>query len=264
MVITGSTRVYAILGDPVAHSLSPVMQNAAFRALGLDAVYVPMRCEGAELGALMRTLAGGNVTIPFKMEAARIVEVEGRPPSTSTICNTFWSCNGRLKGAETDSGAIVTVLNQLGASGQDWLVLGTGGGAHAALLAATRTGARVTVRSRSAERARAFEQQAESLGLQRPPDSSYDVVLNCTPLGLRDNDPLPLEPALVPARAVALDLVYRRGETAWVRALRALRRKTADGREVLLEQGAAAFEHWFPDRRAPREVMRAAVRSALE
>ncbi|HEV8357157.1 MAG TPA: hypothetical protein VGQ17_10375, partial [Gemmatimonadales bacterium] len=85
----------------------------------------------------------------------------------------------------------------------------------------------------------------------------------CTPLGLGERDPLPVAPGELPAARVALDLVYRRGETAWVRAMRAAGRAASDGREALLEQGAAAFELWFPGRPAPREVMRAALRAAL-
>ncbi|HEV8598469.1 MAG TPA: shikimate dehydrogenase [Gemmatimonadales bacterium] len=268
MDVSGGTRVFAILGDPVAHSLSPVMQNAAFHALGLPAIYVPLRCNATALGTLMESLAaqggGGNVTIPHKAAAAAVIsgQTAGEPPLA--VCNTFWGCNGRLEGTETDSGAIIAALERLTAPGNTWLVIGTGGSAHAALLAAKRGGARIAVRSRSGERAKSFEHLAEALGVPLARDAEYDVVLNCTPLGLQDGDPLPLDPALVPEPAVALDLVYRRGETAWVRALRALGRRAADGREVLLEQGAAAFEHWFPGRRAPREVMRAAVRAALE
>jgi shikimate dehydrogenase len=268
MQITGKTRVFAILGDPVAHSLSPAMQNAAFHALGVEAVYVPLRCDAAALGPLMETLAaqggGGNVTIPHKSAAAEVIARHAPSGPPLQVCNTFWGCEGRLAGAETDSGAIVTVLERLGAPGNNWLVIGTGGSAHAALLAAARSGARLAVRSRSPVRARAFEQLVESLGVPRASDSRYDVVLNCTPLGWQESDPLPLDPQRIPERAVALDLVYRPGETRWVRALRALGRTAVDGREVLLEQGAAAFELWFPDRRAPREVMRAAVRFALE
>jgi shikimate dehydrogenase len=89
------------------------------------------------------------------------------------------------------------------------------------------------------------------------------VVINCTPLGLSTGDPPPIAPVEVPAAELALDLVYRRGETPWVHAMRAAGRRAADGRHALLEQGAVAFEHWFPGRIAPRAIMRAAVRAAL-
>lgn len=265
MEIGGATRVFAILGDPVAHSLSPAMQNAAFRALGLDAIYVPMRCEAEALGALMTTLAlqggGGNVTIPHKLAAAEVLRRQGA--SIGPLCNTFWGRGGKLEGTETDSAAILAALSGLGVRGGDWLVIGTGGSARAALRAARAAGARIAVRSRSNGRSAEFEALARAEGVGQALVEQCGVVLNCTPLGLRPEDPLPLEPDQVAADGVALDLVYTPGGTAWVRALRAGGRRAVDGREVLLEQGAAAFEHWFPGCSAPREVMRAALRAAL-
>jgi len=265
MDIGGSTRVFALLGDPVAHSLSPRMQNAGFRALGIDAVYVPIRCQADELSELMTSLArqggGGNVTIPHKVAAARVLS-NGGP--TLSLCNTFWGREGKVAGGETDSGAILSVLQSLGGFGRQWLLLGTGGSAHAALLAAKRAGARIAVRSRSVEHREQLEAEARAEGIEAGEAVQCDVVLNCTPLGLQAGDPLPVEPDAVPGCKVALDLVYRRGETDWVRAMRAAGRVAADGRGILLEQGAAAFELWFPDRSAPREVMGAALRSALE
>jgi shikimate dehydrogenase len=89
------------------------------------------------------------------------------------------------------------------------------------------------------------------------------LVINCTPLGLHQGDPLPIEVADLPEGAAALDLVYARGGTRWVRGLRARGIPAEDGREVLLGQGAAAFERWFPAERAPVEVMRAALARGL-
>jgi shikimate dehydrogenase len=104
---------------------------------------------------------------------------------------------------------------------------------------------------------------AGRLGVEEARAESCRVFINFTPLGLGPSDPLPFDPSAVPEDGVALDLVYARGETSWVRSLRALGRQCADGRTVLVEQGAASFERWFEDQAAPREVMRAAVRAAL-
>jgi shikimate 5-dehydrogenase len=106
--------------------------------------------------------------------------------------------------------------------------------------------------------------RARELDLPVVAPEDCEVVINCTPLGLAPKDPLPLDPGQVSPGAVALDLVYRRGETSWVRALRERGCRAADGRVVLVEQGAASFERWFPGAPAPREVMYAAVRAALE
>ncbi|HLG06289.1 MAG TPA: hypothetical protein VI383_09080 [Gemmatimonadales bacterium] len=268
MEIRGSTRVFALLGDPVAHSVSPAMQNAAFRALGIDAVYVPLRCPAAAIPQLMESLAfqggGGNVTVPHKRAAAVALAALGGPDLP--VCNTFWALAGEvgLDGAETDSDGILAALGQLKAGeGGDWCLIGTGGAAHAALGAAARAGARVAIRSRSPDRAESLAGEARRAGVDSTVPEDCHVVINCTPLGLGEADPFPLPLAGVPPGAAVLDLVYRRGETAWVRALREKGWNAADGRVVLVEQGAASFERWFPGVRAPREVMHAAVRFAL-
>jgi len=266
MEIGGKSKVFALLGDPVVHSLSPAMHNAAFRALGIDAVYVPLRCESDTVGALMDTLArqggGGNITVPHKGRAAKELVRLGGPDLG--VCNTFWGTEGGITGAETDSRGILAGLDSLGARNGSWLILGTGGSARTALGAAERAGARVAVRSRSEDRASEFLAQARELGLSIAAPEECTVVINCTPLGLNPSDPMPMPPELVPADTVGLDLVYRQGETGWVRALKDRGCRAEDGRVVLVEQGAAAFEHWFPGRPAPREVMNAAVRSFLE
>jgi shikimate dehydrogenase len=264
MQIGGATRVFALLGDPVAHSLSPVMHNAGFRLLGLDAVYVALRCEAGAVPALMETLArqggGGNVTIPHKEIAGATVAGSNNSPGP---CNTFWGRNGRLEGAETDSAGIRSALDLLGRPEGDWCLIGTGGSARAALAAARQSGAGIAIRSRTPGRSERFAELVHSEGLSLVEPAVCRVVINCTPLGLSAGDPQPIAPAEVPAAELALDLVYRRGETAWVQAMRAAGCRAADGRHVLVEQGALAFEHWFPGRVAPRAIMRAAVRAAL-
>ncbi len=265
MDIGGATRVYALLGDPVAHSLSPVMQNAAFRALGLNAVYVALRCTGESLDGVLDALlhqgGGGNVTIPHKEAAAALLA--RRSGYHLPVCNTFWWEDGVARGAETDSEGIMKALTRLDAPEGPWGVIGTGGSARAAVFAARRAGVGVAVKSRSTERADRMAGLAAGLGVPVAPLETCRVVINCTPLGLGEREPLPIAADEIPAARLALDLVYRPGETAWVRAMRAAGRCAADGREVLIEQGAAAFERWFPRRQAPREVMRAVVCAAL-
>jgi shikimate dehydrogenase len=267
-VISGTTRVFALLGNPVAHSLSPALQNAAFRALGLDAVYVPIRCEAEDVPVLLRAIArsggGGNVTVPHKETAARAVEL-GRPlVDRLRACNTFWSEEGRVVGDNTDVTGVLAELDRLAPSdGAAWLIAGTGGAARAAAAAAQERSAPIAVLSRDEDRRAAFERWAASLGLSLAPPADCCVLLNATPLGLRPQDPLPIPPDLVPHAEVALDLVYAPSETRWVRVLRANGVRASDGRGMLVAQGAAAFERWFPGLRAPVEIMRAAVDAAL-
>jgi shikimate dehydrogenase len=121
----------------------------------------------------------------------------------------------------------------------------------------------VAVGSRQPERQSRFERWVSSRGVSLVPPAECGVLINATPLGLRPDDPLPINPAEFPRADVAFDMVYARGETSWIRAMRSRVRRAADGRAMLVAQGAAAFERWFPTKRAPREVMRAAVDVAL-
>lgn len=265
MIPTGRSRVFALLGDPVAHSLSPAMQNAAFHALGLDAVYVPLRCAAEAVPVLMRTLAsgggGGNVTVPHKAAAAGTVDRLAAGAEGS--CNTFWADEGVLVGDSTDAIGVQAGLDAIGAPATGWLVLGTGGSARAAIRAAAAAGAAVAVRSRVPARAAALADVARAAGVGGVAPEDCEVVINATPLGLADADPLPAPTEATRGMRWALDLVYRPGGTAWVGALRQQGCRAADGREVLVAQGAAALERWFRGVRAPVEVMRAAVRRAL-
>lgn len=235
------------------------MHNAAFATLGLDAVYVPIRCEPDAVAGLMSALAaaggGGNVTVPHKRLAAAAVQRWADGPLEA--CNTFWAEDGSLVGTETDSVGILRAWRSLGSPPGDWLILGTGGSADAAARAAKTAGAAIQVRSRSPERASRF---LAVNGTGRVAAGAVGLVINCTPLGLAAGDRLPLDPAEWPAGAAALDLVYADGGTPWVRAVAALGAPAVDGLEVLLGQGAAAFEVWFPGVTAPIDVMNAALR----
>ena len=266
-MISGSSRVFVVLGDPVSHSLSPAMHNAAFRALGLSAVYVPLKCSTEDVAPLVRGIAraggGGNVTVPHKEIAARSVDVCRELASTVEACNTFWSEDGQTVGDNTDVAGVLDALQQLEVSAAPWFILGTGGGARAAVVAAARHGVSVAVRSRDARRQKKFEEWVTSRGVTLTDSAACGVLINATPLGLNANDPLPIELDGFPRAEIAFDMVYQPGETRWVRSVRPRVRRSADGRDMLVAQGAAAFERWFPWKRAPVEVMRAAVNGAL-
>jgi len=264
-------RVLAIVGDPVSHSLSPAMHNAAMQALGLPGSYVALKTPAQSLATVLSALAAvgaaGNVTVPHKEAAAGHVARKTDPCERTGACNTFWVEGGTLVGDNTDVAGVGQALDQLGVSrGGRWLVVGTGGSARAVAAAAADRGAILHVRSRSPETARRFVRWAqERLALQvhEATDDAAEVVINATPLGLKEKDPPPLEPGRVGAHAVVLDLVYRPGGTAWVRSLQDGGRRVSDGRTMLVAQGAAAFERFFPGVPAPVEVMRAAVERAL-
>lgn len=241
------------------------MHNAAFRALGIDAVYLALDCSPARVESLMHALAdaggGGNVTLPHKPVAAAALD---RGPAVGTgACNTFWGEAGLLLGANTDPDGVQYALTVLGGGWSRWLIIGTGGSALGCLEAARRVGASVAIRSRNSDRATAFVNRAVEIGIGVVDASECDLVVNATPLGLQASDPMPLSFPEVPGARAVLDLVYARGGTPLVRAARAIGLAAADGREVLLGQGMASFRCWLPEVEPPAEIMRAALRVAL-
>ena len=266
-MISGNSRVLVILGNPVSHSLSPAMHNAAFRALGMTAVYVPLRCRAEDLASLLRGIAqaggGGNVTVPHKEIAARSVDTSRELVQTVEACNTFWNEDGKTVGDNTDVPGLLEALHQLEVRQEPWFIQGTGGGARAAAVAAAQHGVPIAVGSRDPRRQNEFEHWIGSRGVALAEPSSCRVLINATPLGLKPTDPLPIDVARFPRADVAFDMVYAPGETSWIRSVRPRVRRSADGRAMLVAQGAAAFERWFPGKRAPVEVMRAAVNGAL-
>lgn len=262
-----------LLGHPVAHSLSPVMQNAALEAAGITLRYEALDVAPEDLSETLDALAaegaGGNVTVPHKESAARRMTQLSPIAARVGAINTFWtSHSGDLVGDNTDVAGF-TAFARLAIGeipdGTRLAVIGAGGAA-AAVLAAVETwkSSRVTVHARRPDAARALVERfksfarAESLSLDTPLDC--DIVVNATTVGLEDESlPVPLE--LLPQNAAVLDLVYRPGETAWVRAARASGRVASDGLPMLVEQGAASFEIWF-GMSADREAMWKAVKEA--
>lgn len=226
-MITGQTRLVGLLRDPLADSLSPRMQNAAFAAVGLDWAYVPLGVEADGLEDAIRGLAalgfvGVNVTTPHKVAAAQLVETE------LGSVNTLVLRDGRILGFSTDA-AIAEEL------GPERPVVVGGGGAAAAWLEAL-------------PHARQFARR----GAWPPVVDDADVVVNAT----SERDEVVVD---VGAGQTLVDLPYP--ATATARAAEAAGAQVVDGLDVLVAQGAAAFELWtgVP---APVEVMRAAVRSA--
>ena len=270
---TARTRTIVLLGNPVAHSLSPTFQTAAFAASDCDGIYLALRCDPADVKALLRGIAhaggGGNVTIPHKEAAAQAIDVGTTAVERTGACNTFWLQDGRIHGDNTDVEGVRHALRHVGAAidGGRALVLGAGGAASAVLCALIDAGAsRVDVRNRSADRADALRRRVDPAGnivklLSEHDDISdrrYDVIINATPLGRGDNDALPLDIDVTQAPGAVIDVVYKTGGTPFVQAAIARGIPALDGREMLIAQGAAAFERWW-GKRAPVEVMRAAL-----
>ena len=265
---TGNTRVLTVIGHPVTHSLSPIMQNAAFTALGLDAVYVvsdvlPDHLSDAFTGFKALGI-GGNITFPHKVESvSKMDKIHGYAPEVGAV-NTFWLEEGVLNGTNTDVDGVLHAAELIDADGP-WLVLGTGGSARAVVVAAKKLGIEIKVSSRNEARAAEFAAWARELGVRADADDGGHVqtIVNTTPLGLSPNDGLPVGDERTKAADVALDLVYRRGATPWIRKAQELGLRAMDGREVLIGQGKEALRTFFPHIDPPVEVMRGAVMEVL-
>lgn len=276
------TRVVAVLGDPVAHSRSPAMHNAAFAALGLDYVYVacrvpPERVGDAVAGLRALDFAGANVTIPHKQAVMPHLDTVSDTAQRIGAVNTIVNRDGALHGDNTDApGFRRSIKADLGMdlTGSRCLVLGAGGSARAVLVALVDAGARsITVANRTVARAEqlvgAFAGELGDCSLAEAPldgDGAFrdavgeaDLIVNCTSVGM-DDDAAPFDLGLLSGSAV-YDLIYTR-ETALVRVARAAGAPAANGLGMLLYQGAAAFEQWT-GRDAPIDVMRGALEAAL-
>jgi shikimate dehydrogenase len=258
-----------LLGHPVAHSLSPLFQNAALREAGIPLAYEGLDVLPPDLGGTMRLLAedraAGNVTIPHKEAMSALCEVRSPLAERVGAVNTFWVDDaGRLTGDNTDVGGVALLLTQLlgGPPTGRIALLGAGGAAAAALTAIEGwPGCEVVLYNRSHARSARLAERfpVVTRTVESPEEAAHDatLVINASPAGLEDDElPLPIE--ALPFDAAVADLVYRRGETAWVRAARACGHRAVDGLPMLIEQGALAFERWF-GRPAPRQVMWDAV-----
>lgn len=268
MIVRASSRLLAVLGDPVAHSVSPAMHNAAIAALGLDAVFVALRVPLDDVAAVFRALravgGAGSVTVPLKTAATAAMDQLTELATRTGAVNTFTVERGQLVGDNTDVSGVRAAITALGAA-PPWLVAGTGGAARAVAVAAADEGATLLVRSRTSDRADAFCRWAMGAGARarRDDGSPVGTVINATPLGMRAGDPSPIPVERFAGARAALDLVYGSGETEWVRACRQAGLVAADGRAMLVEQGIAAFARFFPGVHPPRDIMVAAVTRAL-
>lgn len=257
----------AVIGHPVAHSRSPAMHTAAYRALGLDWEYTAIDVPPAGLAAFVAGLgaggfAGVNVTIPHKQALAGLCDELSAEARRAGSVNTVLVRDGRLRGETTDGAGLLWALGDVAPG--DALVLGAGGAARAAVAALTAAGWRVAVSARRPE-------AAAELGvavLPWPPSEGARLIVNATPLGQREAGPSPGSPGEGPIAAglitpdtIVCDLAYR-GDgtpTPLIEAAEARGARAVDGLEVLVGQGIFAFE-LLTGAAPPVAIMRAAAR----
>ncbi len=281
----------AVLGDPISHSASPALQNAALADRKIEARYTRLHIREEELPETVRLLGergflGANLTIPHKIAALPLVDELSEGARRLGAVNTLSFDRGRILGFNTDGPGFVRALRaELGVDLHDLrvLILGAGGGAGRALAAqcAESKCERLALVNRDVTKAQSladsllplFQGDTRLLGpVERLKVASFnddaiaaelehtDLIVNCTPLGLRYSDPLPLSPRLLRAHHLIFDTVYfgAQQSTRLETAAREAGARAVSGHALLLHQGALAFEIWF-NQAAPLEVMRAAL-----
>lgn len=263
------TQLYGVLGSHASLSLSPAMQNAAFQAKHVNAVFLP--CQAARLADFLAfarglELQGFAVTMPFKRAILRALDWVDPLAHRIGACNTVALQRGRWLGWNTDAAAVVEVLTKrLRLAGSRILILGAGGAARAAAYAVRAEGAEVVITARREATARAL---ARGVAAQVVPwdgaDSvEVDAVINATPVGMYPHvETAPLDLARLRTRVV-FDMVYFPLATRFLNEARGRGLTTISGLEMLVAQGARQFEIWT-GLSAPRALMEQAVRSALD
>lgn len=271
-LVTGTTRVAAVIGSPVAHSLSPALHNAAFTAAGVDWIYTAFEvapgCAAAAVDA-MRTLGLGglSVTMPHKEDiAAALDELDPAAQALRSVNTVVRLADGRLRGCSTDGAGFVASLVEAGVdpSGRSIAVVGAGAAARAVIDALARAGAQgISVINRSADRAAGAAALAGSRGsvgsLRSLSDA--DIVVNATSVGM-GTDEVPFDVTLLRPHQVVADLVYHPLRTGLLAAAERAGARTVDGLGMLVHQAALQQELWLGARPDPA-VMRAAALEEL-
>ncbi|MXW61988.1 MAG: shikimate dehydrogenase [Acidimicrobiaceae bacterium] len=274
MGITGATRVTGVIGDPVTHSLSPALHNAAFAALGLDWVSVPFPVSagrGAQAVEAMRTvgLAGLSVTTPHKDAVAQAAdEVSDAVAALGAANCLVASADGRVRAENTDGdGFLGALLEDADTTVQEKTVavLGAGGAARAISRACADAGAAgVLIVNRTTQRAEVCAGLAGSVGTvaQHADIPGADIVVNATTVGMAPDSAMPCDPALLHRGQIVLDIVYNPSETVWLAAARAAGIRSYNGGSMLVHQAAVAIAHWT-GHPAPVDAMRSALQTHL-
>ena len=282
MIISGKTRVCGVIGDPIEHTLSPIMHNAAFKALKLDFAFLAFKVKVADVEKAvsgMRTLGihGLNVTMPHKSAVINYLDEVDQAAKAIGSVNTILNKDGRLFGFNTDGVGALQALRENGVEprGKKVLLLGAGGAARAIAYTLAREADELVILNRTAKQAaelanllkQTFDRKvvADALSPNAIKDTlqDSDVLINATSVGMKPNanqTPVAFE-WLRPDLAV-MDIVYNPVETKLAKDAKAAGAKVVSGFEMLIYQGAASFEIWT-GHSAPVEVMRHAALNHL-
>jgi len=285
-LITGTTKLLGVIGDPVEHSLSPVMHNRAIASLGVDYVYLPLPIKPEDLAVAIAGfeaigLVGFNITIPHKQAIMPLLsEVSDIAQGVGAV-NTVYRTNSGWWGTNTDVAGFISPLQALN---RDWsqtkvVVLGYGGAARAVVVGCTQLGCtKIHVIGRNPQKLSQFQQSWDSTTLsvsinihlwQQLPEliSQADLLVNTTPVGMYpDIDRSPVEEATIQrlsAKAIAYDLIYTPSTTKFLQQAQQQGAVTLNGLEMLVQQGAAALKIWL-GQTPPVDIMRQSLQEQLQ
>jgi shikimate dehydrogenase len=284
-MISSKTKICGLIGDPVEHSVSPAMHNAAFSSLGLDYIYLPFRVARDNLtraidGLKALNIRGLNVTIPHKVAVIPLLdEMEPLAEKIGAV-NTIVNDKGRLKGYNTDAGGFLKALLERGVEpkGKKVIVLGAGGASRAISFTLAERGAEIVILNRRLEMDWAFKlagsisqlsaKEVKALELNDENLSSVleaaDILVNATSVGMSPNsNESPLPARLLKPELVVFDAVYNPLKTRLLAEAEAAGAETISGIDMLVWQGALAFELWT-GARAPIDIMKAKAIESLK
>ncbi|MFP4309497.1 MAG: shikimate dehydrogenase [Desulfococcaceae bacterium] len=269
MVLNARTSLHCVFGDPVGHSLGPVMHNAAFRHAGVNGAYLAFRVTDIRAAVdAVRALGirGVSVTIPHKVSVMDHLDEIAPMAREIGAVNTLVNRDGKLVGYNSDSlGAVAALSEKVNLAEKSVAVIGAGGAARAVGFGVRAEGAAVTVVNRSVDRG---ETLARDIGAEFRPLEDFDpaacqVLVNATPLGMSPNfDDTPISADALTPGTLIMDTVYNPRETRLLREAKQRGCVTIDGMAMFVYQGAFQFELWTGEK-APLPVMRAAVAAAL-
>ncbi len=275
MAIDGKTELYGIIGNPVRHSLSPVMHNAGFADLAMNRAYVPLEVKNVKEGLTgLRALGfrGVSVTVPHKEAVIPFLDEIDPVAEKIGAVNTLVFQPGHdgqvhLRGLNTDwLGANTALAEKVNLQESRVLLIGAGGSAKAVGFGLIEAGAEVIIANRTAKSGKALADLLDCsfVALAEVASVSADVLINTTSVGMEpDNEGIAVPPALLSGFSVVMDIVYAPLETRLLREAKAAGCQTIDGLAMLLYQGIAQFEIWTGEK-APQHVMRLALEEELQ
>lgn len=278
MEVNGKTKVYGVIGDPIEHTFSPAMHNAAFRHFGLNAVYVAFQVKPPNLADALRgvrslNVRGLNVTIPHKEAIINLLDDVDTLAKNVGAVNTVTNENGLLRGFNTDGAGALETLRENGVDPRNKriVILGAGGAAKAIALTLAPTAREVAIVNRTVEKAKTLCQRIRALYAR---DAHYcgltsqnvktvlegaEILINTTSIGMHPNaEESPIPASFLHGSLTVFDIVYNPRETQLLREARKVGAKTVGGLGMLVHQGVKAFELWT-HMKPPVEVMRNAI-----